>query len=197
MEEIKTVLSLFDSAKKWNAYIELSNMKQELVNELRNRLLVELRIVAKNNLLESCWDFFANNDYIFIYPKGTSSIGIRIEWKWWDNPAYPWGKRGAFLWVDAQNTNSHDVFNAIISRKDSLPLNNYEENIHNHGWLPFAKKIPSTVFNVDDNITSMEECLYRAKDNATQLAKDLWKEVFKPFANKECADIFCRIIKTL
>ena len=122
-------------------------------------------------------------------------IGIGIEWRWWDNSANPWCKRGACLWVDADNANSRNVFNEIKSCKDSLPLDGYEENIENHGWLPFIKVIPSTIFDVDESITSVEGCLYRAKDNAAQLANDLWKEVFEPFANKECADKFCEIIK--
>ena len=197
MEEVNTVLSLFDSADKWNAYIELSNMKQDLVNELKERLRIELGKIADSNLSGSGWEFYSDDKYIFIKPKGTLLIGIGIEWRWWDNAVNPWCKRGAFLWVDANNANSRNVFDEIKSCKGSLPLNNYEENIENHGWFPFIKEIPSTVFDVDDSITSVEGCLYKAKDNAGQLAKDLWIEVFEPFANKECADVFCRIIKTL
>lgn len=197
MEEVNTVLSLFDSADKWNAYIELSNMKQDLVNELKKRLLTELRKVAEINLFGSGWNFFADNESIYIKPKGTLLIGFGIEWKWWNYSANPWCKRGACLWVDAQNANSRNVFDEIKFRKESLPLDNYEENIENHGWFPFIKKIPSTVFNVNDSITSVEECLYRAKDNAEQLAKDLWKEVFEPLANKECADMFFRIVQAI
>ena len=197
MEEVNTVLSLFDSVDKWNAYIELSNMKQDLVNELKKRLLTELRKVAEINLFGSGWNFFADNESIYIKPKGTLLIGFGIEWKWWNYSANPWCKRGACLWVDAQNANSRNVFDEIKFRKESLPLDNYEENIENHGWFPFIKKIPSTVFNVNDSITSVEECLYRAKDNAEQLAKDLWKEVFEPLANKECADMFFRIVQAI
>lgn len=39
MEEVKHVLELFDSAEKWKAYIELSNMREGLLNELKSRLL--------------------------------------------------------------------------------------------------------------------------------------------------------------
>ena len=34
MEEVNKVMTLFDSKDKWNAFIELSNMRTELVNEL-------------------------------------------------------------------------------------------------------------------------------------------------------------------
>ena len=195
MEEVYTVLSLFDSTEKWNAYIELANMKQDLVSELKKRLITELRKVAETNLAGSGWEFFADNEYnIYIKPKDSLLIGIGIEWRWWDNSANPWCKRGAFLWVDANNANSRNVFNEIKSCRDSLPLDDFEENIENHGWLPFIKEIPSTIFDVDESITSVEGCLYMAKDNAAQLANNLWKEVFEPFANKECADKFCEII---
>ena len=43
MEEVKKVLALFDSAEKWNAFIELSNMRNAMVDELKGRLLVELQ----------------------------------------------------------------------------------------------------------------------------------------------------------
>lgn len=196
MEEVNTVLSLFDSTEKWKAYIELANMKQDLVSELKKRLITELRKVAETNLAGSGWEFFADNEYnIYIKPKDSLLIGIGIEWRWWDNSANPWCKRGACLWVDARNANSPNVFNEIKSCEDSLPLDDYEENIENHGWLPFIKEIPSTIFDVDESTTSVEGSLYRAKDNAAQLANDLWKEVFEPFANKECADKFCEIIK--
>ena len=196
MEEVNTVLSLFDSTEKWKAYIELANMKQDLVSELKKRLITELRKVAETNLADSGWDFFADDEYyIYIKPKGSLLIGIGIEWGWWDNSTYPWCKRGACLWVDAKNANSRNVFNEIKSCEDSLPLDDYDENIENHGWFPFIKEIPSTIFDVDESTTSVEGCLYRAKDNAVQLANVLWKEVFEPFANKECADKFCEIIK--
>lgn len=196
MEEVNIVLSLFDSTEKWKAYIELANMKQDLVSELKKRLITELRRVAETNLAGSGWEFFADNEYnIYIKPKDSLLIGIGIEWKWWDNSANPWCKRGACLWVHAKNANSRNVFNEIKSCEDSLPLDDYEENIENHGWFPFIKVIPSTIFDVDESTTSVEGCLYRAKDNAAQLANDLWKEVFEPFANKECADNFCEIIK--
>ena len=34
MEDIKQVLALFKSAEEWNSYIEISNLKDELVNQL-------------------------------------------------------------------------------------------------------------------------------------------------------------------
>ncbi len=77
----------------------------------------------------------------------------------------------------------------IKSNKASLPLQDYEENYHNHSWIPFIKQIPSEVFDVDNDITSVEECLYMAKDNATQLTINIWENVFKPFATKENADL--------
>ena len=195
MEEVNIVLSLFDSADKWKAYIELVNIKQDLVNELKNRLLVELRKVAETNLVGSGWYFyFDNKNSIYIKIETTPVVGVVIDFGYWNSDC-PWCKRGVCLWVDSNNANSSDISNAIKSCKDSLPLDNYEDNIHNNAWFPFIKKIPSTIFDVDDSITSMEECLYRAKDNAEQLAKELWKEVFEPFANKECADKFCEIIK--
>ena len=50
MEEIKGILSLFDSAETWDAFIELSEMRTGLVNELSSRLMVELQKIAKENL---------------------------------------------------------------------------------------------------------------------------------------------------
>ena len=38
MEEVKKVLALFDSAEKWNAFIELSNMRNAMIaNNRKNK----------------------------------------------------------------------------------------------------------------------------------------------------------------
>ena len=45
------------------------------------------------------------------------------------------------------------------------------------------------------DITSVEKCLYMAKDNASQLAMNLWEEVYEPFANKEIANLMRSFVK--
>ncbi len=194
MEEVKQILELFDSAEKWNAFIELSNMRKNLINELKHRLQVELKKITDKNLIDSKWSFYFDNNFIAIRPTEAPLIGITIEWNCWNDSRTPWCRRGVCVWVDASKTNSWDIFNSIKANIHLLPMQEYEENIQNHAWLPFIKQIPSKIFNVDDSIVSVEECLYMAKDNAKQLAENLWKEVFKPFANKEVADIICSFI---
>lgn len=39
MNEIEKVLSLFKTAEDWNSFVELSNMKDMMVRELKSRLL--------------------------------------------------------------------------------------------------------------------------------------------------------------
>lgn len=189
MEDIKQVLALFDSANKWNAFIELSNMKDAMVDELKYRLLIELKRIADKSLINSGWNSFSDTNKLCIKPNETSLIAISIEWSRWNAPNTPWCRRGACVWIDANSTNSNKVFEMIKSNKASLPLQDYEENIHNHIWFPFIKQIPSRVFNVNDDIVSVEECLYMAKDNATQLAMNIWEDVFRPFATRENADL--------
>ncbi len=185
MEEVKHVLDLFDSAEKWKAYIELSNMREGLLNELKSRLLKEIQIIAKDRLDNHAWLFECDNNHIIIKPAETLLIGITIEWQWW---SYPFLRRGAAIWVDAKNSDSYSVFEKLKTNKHILPLQDYEENIQNHEWFPFKKQIPSITFNVDDSVTSVEECLYMAKDNAQQLAENIWNEVFQPFASREIAE---------
>ena len=188
MEEAKKVLALFETVEKWNAFIELSNMRTEMVNELKHRLLVELKIIADKNL-NSSWTFWFDNNHISISPKDSKLIAVRIEWSWWNDPKSPWCRRGACIWIDAQNTNSKKIFDLIKSNKQNLPIQDFEDNIQNHDWFPFIKQIPSSVFNVDDNVTSVEGCLFMAKDNAVMLAKNLWDNVFMPFTTNEIADL--------
>lgn len=195
MEEVKQVLALFDSADKWNAFIEISNMREKLINELKDRLVIELKKITGNSLADSGWDFYADYSVIEIKPIYTSNIDIRIEWNSWNSSNMPWCRRAVCVWVDARSINSTNVFNLIKSEKERLPLQDYEENIQNHSWLPFIKQIPSKIFNVDDNITSVEECLYMAKDDAAQLAKNLWENIFKPFANKETAYLLSSFVR--
>ena len=62
MEEIKQILSLFDTAEKWNSYIELSNMREALVNELKTRFFKELYHIGSKELKDSGWCFDDNNN---------------------------------------------------------------------------------------------------------------------------------------
>lgn len=72
--------------------------------------------------------------------------------------------------------------------KDFLTDNGFHESREN-AWYPFMKTIPATVFHDGNNDSCMlvEECLFRAKQDAKGLADDLWEEVFKPFVEKEDA----------
>lgn len=191
MEDIKEVLALFDTFDKWSSYIELANMRMDLLNELKSRLKTELKKIAEMHL-DSEWTFYCDNNYICIKPSGTPLIGIILEWQWWKTA---WCRRGVALWVDANNTDSKRVFSEIRERKSLLPLQDFVENIQNHSWFPFVKQIPSKVFDVSDETISVDECLFKAKDKSVQLAFDLWEEVFKPFATQEIAQIFEEIIK--
>ncbi|MBR4136072.1 MAG: hypothetical protein IKU03_06670 [Bacteroidales bacterium] len=191
MEEVKDVLALFDTVDKWRSYIELANMKTDLLNELKNRLITELKKIAEMHL-DSAWTLYCDYNSICIKPSVTPLIEIIIQWHWWNTP---WCRRGVCLWVDAKNTDSMSVFSRIREKKSLLPLQEYVENIQNHSWFPFVKKIPSKVFDVRDEIVSIDECLFKAKDKAEQLAYDLWHEVFEPFSSKEIAHIFEEIIK--
>ena len=137
MEDVKKVLALFDSKEKWNAFIELANMRNAMVDELKSRLLDELRKIANRELIDSGWELVSDNNNISIKPKNTPQIAITIEWSWWNAPNTPWCRRGASVWIDAKSANSTDVFELIKSNKAFLPLQDYEENIHNHTLFSF------------------------------------------------------------
>lgn len=177
MEEIKNVLALFDSSEKCNAFIELSNMRSVMVEELKSRLLAELQKIADERLVNSGWEMIINGN-VYLKPKETPLIGVAIEWGMWNEP---WCRRGTCIWIEYKSINNDNVFDKIKSYKGILLLKDYEDNFQNHDWLPLVKQIPSRIFNVEDNITSMDECLFLAKDNAVQLATNLWKNVFEPF----------------
>lgn len=182
------LMELFDSSEKWSAFIGLSNMKNQLLDRLKSRLLNELKIIANKELTNTMWSFDYDKNHISIKPTGSPQIGITIEWNYW-NKNFPWCIRGACIWVDCKKTNGAVVFNNIKANSHLLPMHNYDENAQNQGWLPFIKQIPSKVFEVGDSQISVEECLYMAKDNARRLAENIWEEVFEPFAKKEYANI--------
>lgn len=189
MEDVKQVLALFDTKDKWNAFIELSKMKDDMVNELKSRLLEELQRIADISLVESGWLFGSDKNGVYIKPISTSLIAISIEWSWWDQSNVPWCKRGTCLWVDANSIDSSKVFEQVQIYRSNPAFQDFVENIQNHTWFPYVKQIPASVFDVDDSTTSVEECLYMAKDNAKLLAENLWKQVFEPFANKKWAGL--------
>lgn len=57
MNEIEKVLSLFKTAEDWNSFVELSNMKDMMVRELKRRLLTEMQKIAESNLSGAGWEY--------------------------------------------------------------------------------------------------------------------------------------------
>ena len=190
MEEINDILALFDAREKWDAFIELSSKKDSLVNELKNRLAVELKELAEVSLIGTGWSFEITSEYFSITPLDNPCIKLRITWDYWN---CEWSRRGVSIWSYFDRVKNDEAVRMIWEQKERLPLAEYEETYQNHNWFLFSRKIPARVFGVDSQVTSCEQCLYMAKDNARQLAKNIWEEVFQPFAKKEIADILTGI----
>lgn len=187
MNEIENVLSLFKTAEDWNSFVELSNMKDVMVRELKSRLLNEMRIIAESNLSGAGWKYDANYDYISIVLQEHHSLSIRIEWRHWS-----WYERGAGIWINPSEIIPKKFIgkvNANADLKGFLTDNGFHESREN-AWYPFMKTIPAKVFfqNVNnDSCKLVEECLFRAraKKDAKELADNLWEEVFKPFVENK------------
>ena len=192
MENTRIILDLFESKEQWNAYIELANMKQAFTDELKERLSTAMQKLTARVLDGSGWKFDYDKGHLSIFPLGTKMICVRIEWSWWNDADSPWGHRSAFLWVYDDALKDPDVKDKIRAHKAQLPLSSFEES--DHCWLPFVHKIPAAVFNVSNETTSLEQCLYEAKDHADRLAENIWNDVFAPFANPECAEILTSIV---
>lgn len=184
MNEIENVLSLFKTAEDWNSFVELSNMKDMMVRELKGRLLTEMRKIAESNLSGADWDYDANYDYISIVLQKHHSLSIRIEWRHWS-----WYNRGAGIWINHPEIIPKKFIgkvNANADLKGFLTANGFHESRKN-AWYPFMKTIPATVFHDDNNDSCklVEEFLFRAKQDAKGLADNLWEEVFKPFVENK------------
>ena len=187
MNEIEKVLSLFKTAEDWNSFVELSNMKDMMVRELKSRLLTEMRKIAVPKLSGAGWEYDANYDYISIVLQKYHSLSIRIEWRHWS-----WYERGAGIWINHPEIIPEKFIgkvNANADLKGFLTDNGFHESREN-AWYPFMKTIPAKVFfqkDSNDSCKLVEECLFRAIQDAEGLAKDLWNNVFKPFVEKEDA----------
>ncbi len=182
MNEIEKVLSLFKTAEDWNSFVELSNMKDMMVRELKGRLLTEMRIIAESNLSGAGWEYDAKDDYISIVLQKHQSLSIRIEWRHWS-----WYERGAGIWINPSEI-IPDKFigkvNANADLKGFLTANGFHESREN-AWYPFMKTIPAEVFFSNDSCRLVEECLFRAIQDAKGLADNLWEKVFKPFVENK------------
>lgn len=196
MNEIENVLSLFKTAEDWNSFVELSNMKDMMVRELKRRLLTEMRIIAESNLSGAGWEYDAKDDYISIVLQGHHALSICIEWRHWS-----WYKRGAGIWIDPSEITPEDFIGKVYGNtklKNFLTANGFHESREN-AWYPFVKTIPAKVFfqNVNnDSCRLVEECLFRAKQDAKGLADDLWEEVFKPFVeNKNVISMLVEVLQ--
>lgn len=166
MNEIEKVLSLFKTAEDWNSFVELSNMKDMMVRELKSRLLTEMRIIAESKLSGAGWKYDAKDDYISIVLQKHYSLSICIEWSHWS-----WYKRGAGIWINPSEIIPEkfiEEVNANADLKAFLTANGFHESREN-AWYPFMKTIPAKVFfqNVNnDSCRLVEECLFRAKQDA-------------------------------
>lgn len=184
MNEIEKVLSLFKTAEDWNSFVELSNMKDMMVRELKGRLLTEMRKIAVPKLSGADWEYDANYDYISIVLQKYHSLSIRIEWRHWS-----WYERGAGIWINHPEIIPEKFIgkvNANADLKGFLTDNGFHESREN-AWYPFMKTIPATVFHDgnNDSCKLVEECLFRAKQDAKGLADNLWEKVFKPFVENK------------
>lgn len=187
MNEIEKVLSFFKTAEDWNSFVELSNMKDMMVRELKSRLLTEMRIIAESNLSGAGWKYDAKDDYISIVLHSHHTLKIRIEWQFW---TCPWYKRGAGIWINPSEITPEDFIGKVYGNtklKDFLTANGFHES-REHSWYPFVKTIPAKVFfqkDSNDSCRLEEECLFRAIQDAKGLADNLWEEVFKPFVENK------------
>ena len=185
MNEIEKVLSFFKTAEDWNSFVELSNMKDMMVRELKSRLLTEMRIIAESNLSGAGWEYDAKDDYISIVLQGHHALSICIEWRHWS-----WYKRGAGIWINHPEIILEKFIgkvNANADLKGFLTANGFHESREN-AWYPFMKTIPAKVFfqkDSNDSCRLVEECLFRAIQDAKGLADNLWEKVFKPFVENK------------
>ena len=182
MNEIEKVLSLFETAEDWNSFVELSNMKDMMVRELKRRLLTEMQKIDESNLSGAGWEYDASDDYISIVLQKHPSLSNCIEWRHWS-----WYKRGAGIWINPSEINPEKFIgkvNANADLKGFLTGKGFHESREN-AWYPFMKTIPAEVFFSNDSCRLVEECLFRAKQKAKELADDLWETVFRPFVENE------------
>lgn len=196
MNEMEKVLSLFKTAEDWNSFVELSNMKDMMVRELKCRLLTEMRIIAESNLSGADWEYDANCDYISIVLHGHHTLKLGIEWKFW---TCPWYERGAGIWINPSEITPVDFIGKVYGNtklKDFLTAKGFHES-REHLWYPFVKTIPATVFHDgnNDSCKLVEECLFRAIQDAEGLAKDLWNNVFNPFVEGNVISMLVKVLQ--
>ena len=196
MNEIEKVLSLFKTAEDWNSFVELSNMKDMMVRELKCRLLTEMRKITVPKLSGADWEYDANCDYISIVLHGHHTLKLGIEWKFW---TCPWYERGAGIWINPSEITPVDFIGKVYGNtklKDFLTAKGFHES-RKHLWYPFVKTIPATVFHDgnNDSCKLVEECLFRAIQDAEGLAKDLWNNVFNPFVEGNVISMLVKVLQ--
>ena len=196
MNEIEKVLSLFKTAEDRNSFVELSNMKDMMVRELKSRLLTEMRKIAVPKLSGTDWEYDANCDYISIVLHGHHTLKLGIEWKFW---TCSWYERGAGIWINPSEITPEDFIGKVYGNtklKDFLTAKGFHES-REHLCYPFVKTIPATVFHDgnNDSCKLVEECLFRAKQDAEGLAKDLWNNVFNPFVEGNVISMLVKVLQ--
>ena len=140
-------------------------------------------------------EYDSKDDYITIVLQGHHVLSICIEWRHWS-----WYKPGPGICIDPSPIAPEDFIgnvNANADLKGFLTDNGFHESREN-AWYPFMKTIPAKVFfqNVNnDSCKLVEECLFRAIQDADRLAKDLWNNVVNPFVEVNVISMLVKVLQ--
>ena len=85
-ELINQTMAMFDSAEKWDAFIDLSNMRGDVVNEWFRKIKTPLTAYFQKNLpdrwgFESWWDSSCDMRW-YLKEFGKNSLALTTVWKY-------------------------------------------------------------------------------------------------------------------
>ena len=183
--EFSEIGKLFNSQEKWDAFLELWYVKDNLRNHWYDETVLQVRKLCEAHADGGAWVVSSGYYWIRLSPRetGQESLSINVDFS----------QRNASLWInanlfDAKITSSEVLVNGAILLPCLPGFVSY-----NHPWCPMLKAIPTDIINYEADWKTFDSFMYKWAHSDGAIAKRTYSEFFEPVLNAKVADLFSRI----
>lgn len=175
---LQQAMAMFDSQEKWDAFLELWNLRSPICEKWKWGLINRLRHLFGSTIDTNKWQFNQFNDGVRIYPKelGLDHMEVRIKIN----------ERMGSLWINPNIYDSVKVRQMIQNHHIVMPLLKGFE--YNNDWDIWSKP-----FDNDICASTLDSSCYIWGHDTERVAKVLFETYIKPFMTDEIADFFVKV----
>ena len=176
---------LFDTQEKWDAFLELWYVKDNLRNHWYDETVLRVRELCEAHADGDAWVVNSGYYWIRLSPRetGLESLSIHIDFS----------DRNASLWINANLFDAKNISTEVLANGAMLLpcLPGFVYN--NHPWCPMLKAIPSDIINYEADWKTFDSFMYKWAHSGGAIAEKIFSEFFEPVLNANVAELFSRI----